>query len=94
MLTSAARKAPCIGALLRTRTTISSRVSAVSLKIPTRIAPRSRICRVKARVSTPAIPTTSDSIKACSSDPELRQLLGAGDGFRTTKPETHILSDS
>ena len=94
MLTSAAKNAPSIGAVFLTFTTISSLERAVLLKIPTRIAPRSRRCLVSALVSIPAIPTTLDLIKASSNDPLLRQLLSTGDGFLTTNPDTQILSDS
>ena len=52
------------------------------------------MCLVRARVSIPAIPTTLESIKVCSREALLRQLLGAGDGLRTTNPATQIRSDS
>ena len=51
--TSRTKYAPVIASALRTSTTISSRESSNPEKIPTRIDPRSRRCRVIARVSTP-----------------------------------------
>ena len=94
VVTSDARKAPLIGVIFRTLITISSLVNPVSLKIPTRIAPRSLRCLVIARVSTPWMPTTSDSIKSSSKLFSLRQLLVMVEGFRTTKPATQIFDDS
>ena len=92
--TSSARKAPLICGLLRTLITISSRDKSVCENIPTRIAPRSRKCRVIARVSTPLIPTIPCSIKSSSNVRSLRQLLEIGEGFLTTKPLTQICLDS
>ena len=92
--TSSARKAPLICGDFRTLTTISSLVSAEFEKIPTRIAPRSRRCRVIARVSTLLIPTIPCSNKSSSSERFARQLLTTGDGFRTTNPLTQICLDS
>jgi hypothetical protein len=64
---------------------------ATSLLIPTRIAPRSRRCRVSARVSTPLMPTTPWRTSSSSRLPVARQLAGRRAGSRTTKPATHIL---
>ena len=57
MDTSPASSAPAISSCWRTRS--SSTNASVSVEeIPTRIAPRSRRCRVRARVSMPEMPTT------------------------------------
>ena len=94
VVTSEAKNAPLIGCVFRTFTTISSLLNSVSLKMPTRIAPRSLRCRVIALVSTPWIPTTPESINSSSKDFSLRQLLVIDDGLRTTKPATQIFEDS
>ena len=92
--TSALKYAPDIASVLRTSITISSREISKSEKMPTRIAPRSRRWRVKARVSIPWIPTMPCSINSTSKSFSLRQLLVIVDGLRTTNPATQIFSDS
>ncbi|WP_324277534.1 hypothetical protein [Blastococcus brunescens] len=56
MLTCGARSAPVMLSAAVTWASSAS-TSVVSLLMPTRIAPRSRRCRVRARVSMPLIPT-------------------------------------
>ena len=83
METSSASSAPAISAWVRTRSSNASGSVSVE-EIPTRIAPRSRRCRVSARVSMPEMPTMPC---ACSSSSRLRrdrQLLGTRAGSRTT----------
>ncbi len=60
VVTSAVRSAPAIGGLASTAACMAAKPcsAAPPEKIPARIAPRSRRCRVRARVSTPLIPTT------------------------------------
>ena len=60
VVTSAVRSAPAIGGLASTAACIAANPcpAASPEKIPARIAPRSRRWRVRARVSTPLIPTT------------------------------------
>ena len=58
--------------------------------MPARMAPRSRRCRVSARVSMPLIPTTPWATSASSRLPVARQLDGLLAGSRTTNPATHI----
>ena len=60
VVTSAVRSAPAIGGLASTAACIAANPCAAASpeKIPARIAPRSRRCRVSARVSTPLMPTT------------------------------------
>ena len=53
-------------------------------KMPTRIAPRSRRCRVSARVSMPLMPTTPCSTSSSSRERRERQLDGMRAGSRTT----------
>ena len=81
--TSPASSAPVISAEASTRCSRSS-LSAVSVEIPTRIAPRSRRWRVSARVSTPLIPTTPWARSSSSSERTERQLDGTRAGSRTT----------
>ena len=91
--TSLASSDPDISADARTRAS-SAWASFSVLEMPTRMAPRSRRCRVSARVSTPLIPTTpwarSWSSRVCAE----RQLEGIRAGSRTTYPLTQIRSDS
>ena len=47
-----------------------------TLETPTRIAPRSRRCRVSARVSTPLMPTTPSAASRSSRSPVARQFDG------------------
>ena len=93
VVTSADRFAPTICGERRTR---SSRAagSSSTLEMPTRIAPRSRRCRVSARVSTPLMPTTPSAASRSSSPPSARQLELIRAGSRTTYPATQIRSDS
>ena len=78
--------------MLSAATTCASSASGsvISLLIPTRMAPRSRRCRVSARVSMPLIPTTPCCTSSSSRLPVERQLAGRRAGSRTTKPATHI----
>ncbi|CAB4719128.1 unannotated protein [freshwater metagenome] len=92
--TSETKKAPLIESVLRTSTTISSRVNSSSENIPTLMEPRSRRCLVIARVSTPWIPTIFWLINSDSKDLSLRQFDVRVDGFLTTKPATQIFEDS
>ncbi len=62
--------------------------------MPTRIAPRSRRCRVSARVSMPLMPTTPWLLSSSSSERCERQLDGTRAGSRTTNPATQICFDS
>lgn len=95
MATSAERSAPCISGVWRTLASIvPSSGSASPEKMPTRMAPRSRRCRVSARVSIPLMPTTRWATSSSSSERTERQLEGIRAGSRTTKPETQIRCDS
>lgn len=97
MDTSRARSAPAIGAVSSTRSSSarSPGSSAASpLKIAARIAPRSRRCRVSARVPGIAMPTTPWSRSADPSEPVARQLDATRAGSRTTYPATWIRPDS
>ncbi len=81
--TDSLRFSPLISPDSRTRS--SSRSGSVSVvEMPTRIAPRSRRCRVSARVSTPLMPTTPWSRRSSSRVRWLRQLDGTRAGSRTT----------
>ena len=85
VVTAGARSAPIIAGLARTRSSSASTSSAASLlPIPQRMEPRSRRCRVSARVSTPAMPTTPAASRSSSRDRSARQLLAIRDGSRTT----------
>ena len=72
----------------------SAAASVPLLAIPTRMAPRSRRCRVSARVSMPLIPTTPCSRSSSSRERTERQFDGTRAGSRTTYPLTQILRDS
>ena len=64
-----------------------SRAGSVStVEMPTRMAPRSRRCRVSARVSTPLIPTTPWATSSSSRLPVARQLAGRRAGSRAAEP--------
>jgi hypothetical protein len=80
--TSPHRSAPSICGDARTRSRASAGIS--PLKMPTRIAPRSRRCRVSARVSMPLMPTTPWLRSSSSSDRVERQLERIREGSRTT----------
>ena len=71
-------------------TRASSSSAPSSLLMPARMAPRSRRCRVSARVSMPLIPTTPWATSSSSRLPVARQFAGRRAGSRTTKPATHI----
>ncbi len=93
METSEESSAPAISAEPSTRSSNACGSDSV-VEMPTRMAPRSRRCRVSARVSMPLMPTTPWS---CSSSPRPRrerQLDGTRAGSRTTYPLTQILRDS
>ena len=81
--TSPDRLAPAIGPESRTRASSASGSLSV-VEMPTRIAPRSRRWRVRARVSMPEMPTTPWSRSAESSERCERQLDGTRAGSRTT----------
>ncbi len=83
VLTSADRSAPTICGASRTR---ASRLcgSLSTLEMPTRMAPRSRRCRVSARVSTPLMPTTPSVARRSSRPPVARQFEPIRAGSRTT----------
>ena len=66
VVTSAARSAPAIGGAARDPSSSGSAVELGRGEIPTRIAPRSRRCRVSARVSMPLIPTTPCAVSSSS----------------------------
>ena len=88
-----ASSAPAIPAEASTRS--SSAAGSVSvLEMPTRIAPRSRRCRVSARVSMAEMPTTPWSRSSSSRLRCERQLDGRRAGSRTTYPLTQIRADS
>ncbi len=91
--TSSARWAPLIAGCALTR---SSRApaSVSTLETPTRIAPRSRRCRVSARVSTSHMPTTPWALSSSSRLRRERQLEDTRAGSRTTYPATQICPDS
>ena len=86
VVTSAVRSAPAIGGLASTAACMAANpCSAASPeKIPARIAPRSRRCRVSARVSTPLIPTTPYRASSSSRERVERQLDARRAGSRTT----------
>ncbi|OLT26191.1 hypothetical protein BJF82_03735 [Kytococcus sp. CUA-901] len=94
--TLVASSRPAMAGALVTRSTISARGrSACSPeKMPARIAPRVRRCRVRARVSMPAMPTTSCAASSSSRVRALRQLLGRRAGSRTTMPSVKMRRDS
>ena len=88
--TSPASSAPVISADASTRSSSASGSVSV-VEMPTRIAPRSRRWRVRARVSMPEIPTTPWVRSSSSSERRDRQLDGTRAGSRTTYPATQIL---
>ena len=91
--TSVASSAPVISADPSTRCrSASGSVSVVEM--PTRIAPRSRRCRVSARVSIPEMPTTPCSCSSSSRERFERQLDARRAGSRTTYPLTQMRLDS
>ena len=81
--TSRARSAPVIGGLARTRSS-SSAGSASSVLIAARIAPRSRRCRVSARVPVIAMPVTPWARSSSSRLRTARQLDEIRAGSRIT----------
>ncbi len=91
--TSPASSAPAISDDASTRSSNRSGSASV-VEIPTRIAPRSRRWRVRARVSTPEMPTTPWARSSSSSERRERQLDGTRAGSRTTYPATQICRDS
>jgi hypothetical protein len=102
VVTSPARSAPVIGGAARTTSTNSATEAEAEAdaeadgpeKIPARIAPRSRRCRVTERVSTPLIPTTPASTSSSASSRRDRQLEARRAGSRTTYPATQMRRDS
>lgn len=83
--TSAERSAPLISGAWRTlASSMPSSWTALPEKMPTRMAPRSRRWRVRARVSTPLIPTMPWLTSSSSSERRERQLEGVRAGSRTT----------
>ena len=93
MDTSSERLAPAISEETRTRSS-SADASVSVVEMPTRMAPRSRRWRVRARVSMPEMPTTPCSRSASSSERCDRQLEETRAGSRTTYPATQIRDDS
>jgi hypothetical protein len=91
--TSPASSVPAIWPEARTRASSASGSVSV-VEMPTRIAPRSRRWRVRARVSTPEIPTTPWVRSSSSRVRTERQLLGTRAGSRTTYPATQMRRDS
>ena len=83
VVTSSASSVPSICADARTRSSRAA-ASAVSVEMPTRIAPRSRRWRVSARVSMPLMPTTPWSRSSSSRLRTDCQLDGTRAGSRTT----------
>ena len=69
-----------------TRASRSAGVCSASapLKMPTRMAPRSRRCRVSARVSMPLMPTMPCSTSSSSRLRVARQFEEMREGSRTT----------
>ncbi len=95
VVTSPARSAPAIEGDSRTTASISaSVVTASPEKMPARIAPRSRRCRVRARVSTSLMPTTPWATSSSARSRADRQLDERRAGSRTTYPATQIRDDS
>ena len=84
VLTSADRSAPTISGAAETRSQQRLPGHRSTLDTPTRIAPRSRRCRVSARVSTPLMPTTPSAASRSSRSPVARQLDARRAGSRTT----------
>ena len=86
VVTSAVKSAPTISGLAFTRCSSAAGSACADRpeKIPTRIAPRSRRCRVRALVSMPLIPTTPCSRSSWSRLRRERQLDGRRAGSRTT----------
>ena len=91
--TSPASSAPAISAEPRTRSSSAAGSDSV-VEMPTRIAPRSRRWRVRARVSMPVMPTTPWSRSSSSRLRVARQLETRRAGSRTTYPATQIRRDS
>ena len=85
VLTSSASAAPAICGAASTRASKASGSSSID-EMPTRIAPRSRRCRVSARVSMPLIPTTPCAVSSSSRLRVDRQLLGTRAGIADDVP--------
>ncbi len=83
METSRARSAPVIGGLARTRSS-SSAGSGCPAAMAARMAPRSRRCRVSARVPLIAMPGTSCALSSSSRVRADRQLDATLAGSRIT----------
>ncbi|CAM5488485.1 hypothetical protein STANM309S_02660 [Streptomyces tanashiensis] len=95
MATSAERFAPFIcGCAWTFARRAASSARASPEKMPTRMAPRSRRWRVRARVSMPEMPTTPWRSSSSSSERWERQLEETRAGSRTTYPETQMRPDS
>ena len=77
----------------------STRVASASTSVTTldttaRMAPRSRMCRVSARVSTPLMPITPWATSSSASPRVARQDDARRAGSRTAYPATQIRHDS
>jgi hypothetical protein len=85
VVTSTARFAPTISAEALTCSTMdASSVSSEPENTPARMAPRSRMWRVRVRVSRPAMPTTPWFVSSSSRPRFERQFDGVRAGSRTT----------
>ncbi len=93
VLTTRARSAPTMLGLRLTRS-ISSVASFATVLIAARMAPRSRRCRVSARVPAMAIAVTPRALSSSSSVRADRQLDAIGETSLITKPLTQISRDS
>ena len=92
-VTVRARSAPSIDGSASTRSRASA--SAISAgKIPPRIAPRSRMWRTSARVSTPPIPGTPQSASQSSQPPSALATSSPFLASRITTPRAWTRSDS
>ena len=91
--TVAARSAPSIPAVARTRS-VNEPGSRSIVDTPARIAPASRMRSVSRRVSTPSMPTTPASLMESSSEPVARHEDVRRASSRTTRPAGWARSDS
>ncbi len=92
-VTSRARSAPLIGGSASTRSRASASESSAG-KIPPRIAPRSRMWRTRARVSTPSIAGTPQSRSQSSQPPSASAASSAFLASRMITPRAWARSDS
>ena len=92
-LTAAARSAPSIGGSAATRSRASASLRRGG-KMPPRIAPRSRMWRTRARVSTPPIAGTPQSASQSSQPPSAVATSSPFLASRITTPRAWARSDS